>query len=153
MKSKPIPSDIVSFFSSGFHLDGDITAENDIRIEGEIRGNICTKKKIIIGESGKVLGDIEGEQIVLLGEVIGKIVASIKLTIRKNALFQGVAYTDNIQVDVGAKMEASIQKFSKQVMGENLQLSSEAKPLLGHAQKNTVASKDQELDAAIASVS
>lgn len=153
MKSKLRPSEIVSFFSSGFHLEGDITAENDIRIEGEIRGKICTKKKVIIGESGKVLGDIEAAYIVLLGEVKGKVVASNRLTIGKNALFQGMAYTDNIQVDFGAKMEAGIQKFSKQVVGENLQLTSKVGSILEHTLKNRNAPKDQDLDPAIASVS
>ncbi|AEL27071.1 bactofilin family protein [Cyclobacterium marinum] len=153
MKSKLNPSNIVSFFSSGFHLEGDITAENDVRIEGEIRGNISTKKRVIIGESGKVLGDIEAEHIVVLGEVKGKVVALSRLTIGKNALFQGMAYTDNIQVDFGAKMEAGIQKLNKQVNEENLFLSSETNSQISHAQNNIVPSDDQNLDPAIASVS
>ncbi|GAB2990365.1 hypothetical protein GCM10027284_03720 [Cyclobacterium sediminis] len=153
MKTNLSPSDIVSFFSSDFHLEGDITSINDIRIEGEIRGDISAKKKIIIGESGKVLGDIEAADVVLLGEVKGKVVASNRLTIGKNAFFQGMAYTDNIQVEIGAKMEAGIQKFSKQVAGGNLQLSVKPGSLLDHSQKSKVLTKDQEVDTAIASVS
>lgn len=153
MKSKLSSTEFASFFSSGFHLEGNITTENDIRIEGEIIGNIKSNKKIIIGENGKVVGNVEADHIVLLGEVKGRIIALNKVDIGKNAFFQGMAYTNNIQVDKGAKMEAGIQKLSKKAVGESIQLPFDTDSILDHTHKNTTKPKDQNLDSAIASVS
>jgi cytoskeletal protein CcmA (bactofilin family) len=105
-------SDHVSFFSHGFRVIGNISTENDIRVEGVIQGNLKTTKKVIIGETGQVIGDIIGVQVVILGEVVGQVVASDTIIIGNKGLFHGTAITNNIQVESGAEMEANIKKYN-----------------------------------------
>jgi len=106
-------SDHVSFFSHGFRVIGDISTENDIRVEGVVQGNLKTTKKVIIGETGQVIGDVTGDRVVILGEVVGKVVASKTIIIGNKGLFHGTAITNDIQVESGAEMEANIIKYNK----------------------------------------
>jgi len=105
-------SDHVSFFSHGFRVIGNISTENDIRVEGVIQGDLKTTKKVIIGETGQVIGNVAGVQVVILGEVVGKVVASDTIIIGNKGLFHGTAITNNIQVESGAEMEANIKKYN-----------------------------------------
>jgi cytoskeletal protein CcmA (bactofilin family) len=105
-------SDHVSFFSRGFRVIGNISTENDIRVEGVIQGNLKTTKRVIIGETGQVIGDVTGVQVVILGEVVGKVVASDAIIIGSKGMFHGTAITNDIQVESGAEMEASIKKYN-----------------------------------------
>jgi cytoskeletal protein CcmA (bactofilin family) len=76
-KEKKIQEEInlahaTSVFAKGLDIVGDIEAKSDLRIEGDIQGNVTTKKKLIIGTSGKVLGNISAGELCVMGEVTGE---------------------------------------------------------------------------------
>ncbi|HEY8388333.1 MAG TPA: polymer-forming cytoskeletal protein, partial [Parasegetibacter sp.] len=60
-----------SLIGAGTTVTGDISCNGDIRIDGELKGNIVSKAKIVIGPAGKVEGDIEGTQADIMGTVKG----------------------------------------------------------------------------------
>jgi len=62
-----------TLISTGTVLKGDINSNSDLRIDGTIIGNIRGNAKIIIGSSGVVEGDIEGNQADITGKVTGNI--------------------------------------------------------------------------------
>lgn len=105
-------ADSTSFFAQGFRFKGDINATSDIRIEGIIEGNIKTSKKVIIGPSGSVIGNVNASNISLMGEVSGGIFISGLASIGETAKINGNITADKIQIDPGALIEASIKRFS-----------------------------------------
>ena len=121
------PSDNVSFFSHGFRVVGNVITENDIRIEGVIQGDISTTKKVIIGESGQVIGDIKGEEVVILGEVVGKVVGFKTIIVGNKGLLHGSAVTDNLHVEFGADVDGSIVKLNPLPKGLTYELPAETK--------------------------
>ncbi len=60
------------------YVKGDIKAESDFRIDGEIIGNVECNGKIIIGPIGTITGDISCENAEIMG------------TLRGNAKVKGV---------------------------------------------------------------
>ena len=56
---------------SGTKIDGNITSENDIRIDGILTGSLNASGKVIIGPHGRVDGDINCEQAVVEGRFAG----------------------------------------------------------------------------------
>ena len=62
-----------TIISTGTTLKGDISSKNDLRIDGTIIGNISSSAKIVIGSSGVVEGDLNGNQ----ADVVGKVSASL----------------------------------------------------------------------------
>ena len=48
----------INLISNGTDITGDIKSTGDIRIDGSLTGNLNTKGKVVIGQTGKVNGEI-----------------------------------------------------------------------------------------------
>lgn len=104
--------DSTSFFAKGVKLEGNINANNDIRIEGTIEGNIKTGKKVIVGTTGSIIGNVTATNIYLMGEVSGDIFISGLARIGETAKINGTITADKLQIEPGAIIEAAIKRFS-----------------------------------------
>ncbi|MEX2593363.1 MAG: polymer-forming cytoskeletal protein [Anditalea sp.] len=107
-----INADSTSFFAKGFRLVGNIDANSDIRIEGTVEGNIKTSKKVIIGTTGSVIGNVNATNISLMGEVSGDIYISGLAKIGETAKINGTITADKLQIEPGSIIEAEIKRFS-----------------------------------------
>ena len=104
--------DSTSFFAKGVRMEGNIHANNDIRIEGTIEGNIHTGKKVIVGTTGSIIGNVNATNIYLMGEVSGDILISGLARIGETARINGTITADKLQIEPGAIIEAAIKRFS-----------------------------------------
>ena len=59
----------VNVISSGTMITGDVVCSGDLRIDGNIKGNVKSRAKVIIGQSGIVDGDINCKSIEVEGNV------------------------------------------------------------------------------------
>lgn len=85
------------------HISGTFKSEGNIRLEGSVEGKIICKGKVVIGESGKVEGDIECVDADISGTIIGNISASGIVNINKGGNVNGDITAENIKMDLGAK--------------------------------------------------
>lgn len=108
-----------SFFAPGFRMIGDIESNNDVRVEGIIQGNLITSKRIIIGKTGQVIGNVKGCHISIMGEVVGEVVATDITIIGETGVVHGTVLTNKIKIEPGAEVEACIKKLKKQAEAEN----------------------------------
>jgi len=109
-----------SFFAKGFKITGNIDANNDVRIEGSVKGNITTTKKVIIGTTGSVIGNVNATNISLMGEVSGDLKISGLATIGYTAKINGTITAEKLQIEAGAIIEAEIKRFnSSKVLSPN----------------------------------
>jgi cytoskeletal protein CcmA (bactofilin family) len=92
----------VNLISSTTNVTGDIDTESDIRIDGNLLGNMATKGRLIIGPNGKIEGDIRCKSAEIEGEIKGKIVAEELLSLKATALFSGDIITGQIMIEPGA---------------------------------------------------
>lgn len=126
-----INADSTSFFAKGFKLAGNIDTNNDIRIEGTVEGNIKTTKKIIIGPTGSVIGNVNATNISLMGEISGDLYISGLAVIGDSAKINGTITADKLQINPGAIIEAEIKRFSASSHGNsaNKAVMKEIKPV------------------------
>ncbi len=104
---------VPNIIANGTNIVGDIVSEGDFRIEGSVKGIIKAKGRIVVGESGKVDGEISCSNADICGAVTGKLEV-INLTVFKaTANFIGDVITKKISIEPGAafsgtcKMESS----------------------------------------------
>ena len=88
-----------TIISAGTTLKGDISSKNDLRIDGTIIGNISSTAKIVIGSSGVVEGDLNGNQADVVGKVSGNIKAKELLRLRGDAVVNGNLYAGKLQIE------------------------------------------------------
>jgi cytoskeletal protein CcmA (bactofilin family) len=118
----------INIISEGTLIKGDITANGDIRIDGELKGNINAKGRLVIGPKGKVEGEINCNNIEVSGYLKGKINVSELLTMKSSSLIYGDVVAGKLSVEPGSlftgscsmgdskeKNEKPVQKEQKQI--------------------------------------
>jgi cytoskeletal protein CcmA (bactofilin family) len=107
MKNYPdIPkSDEVTIISNGVKIEGKITSSGNIRIDGDVQGDITSQNNVAIGEFGKVNGQINANEIIIGGTVSGTVKAKEKLVLDAKANLNGDIITKILVVEAGAKFE------------------------------------------------
>jgi cytoskeletal protein CcmA (bactofilin family) len=88
-----------TLISAGTTIKGDISSNSDLRIDGTVRGNINSSAKIVIGSSGLVEGDINGNHADLVGKVSGTIRVKELLQLRGDSVVNGNIYAGKLQVE------------------------------------------------------
>ncbi|MCW3118795.1 MAG: hypothetical protein JWM28_2877 [Chitinophagaceae bacterium] len=88
-----------TLISTGTTLKGDIISNSDLRIDGTVVGNIRGNAKIIIGSSGVVEGDIEGNQADITGKVTGNLKIKDLLQLRGECNVTGNVNAGKLQIE------------------------------------------------------
>jgi len=104
-KAKPAVAGqtLLNLIGSGTVIKGNIVCNGDIRIDGQVDGNIEVGQKLVIGESGKVKGHIIAGDINISGEVIGNISADKTTVLHGKSTVTGDIQTQQIIIEQGAQ--------------------------------------------------
>ncbi len=92
----------INILSEGTNIKGEIILNGDLRIDGEIQGTIVTKGKLVIGNSAKIEGDIQANNVEIAGLIKGKIIAKNLLTMKSSAEIQGDIIVSKLAIEPGA---------------------------------------------------
>lgn len=99
--SNEIEPTAINIISNGTVITGNIKSNSDIRIDGELEGNITTQGKIVVGTSGKVKGEIVCKTGDVSGKIEGKVTATERLTLKATANVVGDLIIKQLAVEPG----------------------------------------------------
>lgn len=102
-------SNSATLISDGTVLKGDLKSENDLRIDGTIHGNVQSKAKVVIGPSGFVEGNIDGNPADISGRLVGNVIAKEMVQLRTNCQVHGNISANSLQIDAGAVFNGQSQ--------------------------------------------
>jgi len=88
---------------------GEIVAQGNIRIEGTVEGTLRSEKKVVIGESAKVIGNITAVDIEISGLIEGQVNCSEALFLKRTAIIKGDMFTKKLVVENGAVFNGKCQ--------------------------------------------
>ncbi len=91
----------------GTVIEGTLRSENDIRIDGTLKGNLECKSKVIIGPSGVIEGDVNCKDAVIEGQFNGTIEVRELLNVRKTAKVTGEVVYGKLIVEGGSVFNVS----------------------------------------------
>ncbi|MBK8720872.1 MAG: polymer-forming cytoskeletal protein [Saprospiraceae bacterium] len=86
----------------GTVLEGTISSENDIRIDGIIKGTLTCKAKVIIGPTGFIDGEVRCENAIIEGKFEGNLKVNDLLHVKETAIVNGDIKTNKLVVQSGA---------------------------------------------------
>ena len=98
-------SEDITIISNGVKLEGKITTNGNIRVDGEIQGDIISQSNVTIGENAQVNGKINASVIMIGGKVSGSVSAKEKLVLESKANLKGDIFTKILVVEAGAKFD------------------------------------------------
>ncbi len=102
-----IDSTTINLISTGTNINGDITSNSDIRIDGILDGNLTTKGRLVIGESGRIKGEISCKNADISGIIEGKITVSELLSLKATSMITGEIVTGRLAVEPGCKFNGT----------------------------------------------
>jgi len=100
-------STAINLLGVGTTIIGDINSNGDIRINGTLTGNLTTKGRVIIGETGKIKGEINCKNADILGLVEGKLFATESLSLKATASIVGEITIGKIAIEPGCKFNGT----------------------------------------------
>ncbi|MGB5627505.1 MAG: polymer-forming cytoskeletal protein, partial [Woeseiaceae bacterium] len=93
---------------------GELSANEDLIIEGEIEGTIAHQdKNLTVGKEGRVKADINARTVEIYGRVEGDIHGEDVVKLAKSADVKGNIYCARIVMDDGAQFSGSIEMSPK----------------------------------------
>ena len=98
-------SEEITIISYGVKVEGKVSSNGSIRLDGTIQGDIICQGSVTIGESGEVFGKVNGQSITIGGKVEGMINAKEKLMLESKADLKGDIFTKILVVEAGARFD------------------------------------------------
>lgn len=106
-KKKEVTIDIDSLIGENIKVIGKIEGQGNLRVDGLIEGDIDYQGDIVIGETGKVKGNISCVNLSLAGAVEGNIKSKSGLTILPNGRLVGDTEVSNLIIDENAYFDGN----------------------------------------------
>jgi cytoskeletal protein CcmA (bactofilin family) len=95
----------VSLVSENIKIEGELSGEENILINGRVIGSIKLNGDIVIGSTGVVEADIDGNTIIIQGEVKGNVIARSHLEIQSTGKMIGDISARSIDIKEGSTFE------------------------------------------------
>ncbi len=118
----------------GTRIEGDTTSYGNIRIDGEVKGNVITKSKLVIGEGALVEGNVIAQNAEVAGEIKGVIEVAELLILKPSGLINGDIITNRLVVESGAAFNGACKMGA---VIKEIQIDSGAHPTKEEAKERT----------------
>ena len=92
----------INMIGVGTTIEGSISSSENIRFDGNLIGNLNTKGKVFIGQSGKISGEIRCKNCEVEGVVEGKVIVEELLSLRSMSKLYGEIKTGKLAIEPGA---------------------------------------------------
>lgn len=101
-----------TLIGAGTVLSGDIVFSGGLRIDGEVRGNVRARDgqagTLVIGEQGRIEGDIDVARLIVNGLVTGRVDTSELLRLRSTARIDCDVTYALAEIDPGAVIRGQL---------------------------------------------
>jgi cytoskeletal protein CcmA (bactofilin family) len=113
-EARPIRAKNVSVIGPTLVFKGELSADEDLVIEGNVEGTIAHHKKhLTIGSQGRVKADIHASSVIVEGRLIGDIHSEGVVSLAKGADVFGNIYCARIVMEDGARFKGKIDMGEK----------------------------------------
>lgn len=108
-QARPIRSKNVSVIGPTLVFKGELSADEDLVIEGHIEGTIAHHKKhLTVGKQGRVKADIHASSVIVEGQLVGDIHSEGIVSLADGADVRGNIYCSRIVMQDGARFKGRI---------------------------------------------
>ncbi len=106
-------SDRTSVLGPTLRFKGELSAEEDLLVEGSVEGTIQHSQRITVGPKGRVKANISAALIVVEGTVEGDLRAQKSVKIKDTADVRGNVHAPSVTITEGAKFNGGIEMESR----------------------------------------
>ena len=97
---------LINTITIGTSIKGDIQANGDFRMDGTLEGNITLTGKLVIGEQGRILGNVVCQNANVIGTIDGNLSVNLSvkefLTLYSTSGVKGDIVANKLAIEPGA---------------------------------------------------
>jgi cytoskeletal protein CcmA (bactofilin family) len=93
---------------AGITIEGEITTDEDVVVQGTVRGKLQAKEGVTVESGAVVEADITGGPLVVAGTVTGNIVSSDRVDLQAGARVIGNVKASRITIADGAQFKGNV---------------------------------------------
>ena len=93
---------LINTITIGTSIKGDIQANGDFRMDGNIEGNITLTGKLVIGEKSRILGNVVCQNANVIGTIDGNLSVKEFLTLYSTSRVKGDIVANKLAIEPGA---------------------------------------------------
>jgi cytoskeletal protein CcmA (bactofilin family) len=105
----PEPAVRASVLGPTLRFRGELSAQEDLIIQGSVEGSITHTQSLTVGTDGSMKGDIRARVIVIDGKVEGDLYATESVSIRATAKVKGNVFAPRVGITEGAFFQGQIE--------------------------------------------
>lgn len=113
-EKKKSGGEVTGFIGKGMSLEGSLSFEDTVRIDGSFKGEINATGTLVVGDGGHIEGDIKTGSAIITGTIKGNLTATTKVELRRPAKFTGEIKTPTLIIDEGVVFDGSCVMVKKE---------------------------------------
>jgi len=112
-KDKSKRTKVDTLIGEGTSVAGDVTCNGGLHVDGTVRGNIIAEggdsaAMLVVGEHGRVEGEIRVPHVIISGEVMGDVRALESVELSPRSQVTGNIYYTRIEMAMGAEVNGQL---------------------------------------------
>jgi cytoskeletal protein CcmA (bactofilin family) len=109
LRKSPVAASLIA---ENLTLEGSISAEGELHVDGTIRGDVRVTR-LTIGDSGHIEGTINAETVEVRGKIVGAVTAK-QIRLASSAHVDGDITHEQLAIEAGAFFQGRSLKFQRQ---------------------------------------
>lgn len=120
-KNEPNQNSALNMIGLGTVINGDLSSDGDLRIDGKINGQVSSKSKIAMGAGAEISGDVIARSADISGKIEGDVNIGETLFLRSSAKIKGNITTSKLVIESGAEFNGTCFMNNKSAPATNTQ--------------------------------
>ena len=106
----PVSPRAAACISQGIRIKGEITGKEDLFVDGTVEGKLdFGNASVTVGPNGKVKADILAREVIVRGQVDGKIEGTEKVQLWNSGRVTGEVRTERLAIEDGALLRGKVE--------------------------------------------
>ncbi len=123
--SLPVSLRAAACIAQGIKIKGEITGKEDLFVDGTVEGKLeMGNGTVTVGPNGKVKADISAREIVVRGQVEGKLDGTEKVQLWSTGRVEGEVRTQRLAIEDGAVLRGQVEAGKEQPRSKESRTSS-----------------------------
>lgn len=108
--SSSSPNSPTAFLGANLTIVGEITSEEDLQIDGKVRGPISLQgRRLTIGRTAELNSDVTAGEVIVYGKLTGNLCARDRVEIKKDGSVSGDVTTARVSIEDGADFKGRME--------------------------------------------
>ena len=111
-QARRAPPKVASLLSADITIEGSVTGEGELQIDGVVKGDVRVGR-LIIGETGAVEGSVQADYVEIRGRIVGG-VSGKQVKLVSTAYVDGDITAEQLSIDIGAYFQGRVLQGARQ---------------------------------------